>query len=973
MRKTGRKTFMALILALFVLQMPAFGTDSEETTDGDSAITAEVSASDFTQTGDCIEVEGTLWYKVPELIAGQDHLILMDNGENAALLSVTAGEESSAVWSCSVDAMGGSSSSLVCLGYSVGCGESGLTLSAVSQDTGGPSGGRPPDGERPDGGHPPMQRRSAWTCSQGRLTFTSGETDYWLCCPGEEEAVPGCTTEETEAAAVTIYTSGPLFGSCILSQPEAADYVTAGSGYSAPVFSVQTAEALTEPLVEWYVDDESAGTGKTFTAEVLEDRQAGRYSVSCIVSGQDSEGYYYRERSCAVNFFVCTGVIEDSFLIFSDVHEEYEKIGAAIEEVMAANDGKIPSLVVCTGDWVNGFNVGVDKLRSIYLPQIDAQLGGLDTVYVAGNHEAAAGAVEENLKAGLGATESGLAGGAGIIFDSAVSAQAGKNSRLTSGLVVYAVNYACVEQSGSSYAYSSVLPELEAFLRQRAEDYRGELIVIAAHAGLHTLGIQPESRGDGEEAEISEWSGGSSYNVDGSDQIAALLNEYAQANDMDILFLFGHDHSKGEVEFFLSRGDELISTVSYDEKTTASGILGFLYGHSGYLSDMIGSANEHYSLFRWNQEEILRDYGELGQTREQRTFPRLAAKQIRFEANDGQGEMAAQTALRGTETALTPNIFTRPGWRFINWNTAADGSGTPYSDGQTVVMTGDLTLYAQWKEHSSGGGSSGGGAASAANPVTVPSAAAHGKVSSGAANAKAGDKVTLTVTPDRGYEVEDVVVKDAKGNIVPVMKNADGAYSFIMPATAVSVEPVFAEAAAPAPSFVDVPADAWYADAVAWAVEQGITDGADATHFSPNVPCTRAQTVTFLWRAAGEPEPVGAATQFQDITAGSYYEKAVAWAVEIGITNGVSDTAFAPNDTVTRGQVVTFLWRYEGEPEAAAAAAFTDVPSDAWYADAVRWAAGKGITTGVDDTRFAPNDDCVRAQIVTFLYRDMAG
>ena len=173
--------------------------------------------------------------------------------------------------------------------------------------------------------------------------------------------------------------------------------------------------------------------------------------------------------------------------------------------------------------------------------------------------------------------------------------------------------------------------------------------------------------------------------------------------------------------------------------------------------------------------------------------------------------------------------------------------------------------------------------------------------------------------------------------------------------------------------FVDVPADAYYSDAVAWAVEQGITDGTDATHFSPNAPCTRAQMVTFLWRAAGEPEPAGAATQFEDVTAGSYYEKAVAWAVENGITNGVSDTAFAPNDTVTRGQVVTFLWRYEGEPEATASATFTDVPSDAYYADAVSWAAEKGITTGVDGTRFAPGVDCTRAQIVTFLYRDMAG
>jgi uncharacterized repeat protein (TIGR02543 family) len=169
--------------------------------------------------------------------------------------------------------------------------------------------------------------------------------------------------------------------------------------------------------------------------------------------------------------------------------------------------------------------------------------------------------------------------------------------------------------------------------------------------------------------------------------------------------------------------------------------------------------------------------------------------------------------------------------------------------------------------------------------------------------------------------------------------------------------------------FTDVASNAYYFDAVKWAVENGITSGTTATTFAPNATCTRAQTVTFLWRAMGSPEPTTTVNPFTDVKTDAYYYKAVLWAVEKGITVGTSATTFAPNTTVTRAQVATFLWRAAGTPAATTASTFTDVPSDAYYAAAVLWAAEKGITSGTSATTFSPASDCTRAQIVTFLYR----
>ncbi len=251
----------------------------------------------------------------------------------------------------------------------------------------------------------------------------------------------------------------------------------------------------------------------------------------------------------------------------------------------------------------------------------------------------------------------------------------------------------------------------------------------------------------------------------------------------------------------------------------------------------------------------------------------------------------------------------------------------------------------------------------------------NGTVQTGANSAIPGSRVTFTPKPEEGYTVGTVTVTNRNGIPLELIDNGDGTWSFIMPAENVRIGVEFVPAGAPAEEppapdqqFADVPAGTWFTDAVAWAVAQGITNGTDETHFSPDVPCTRAQMVTFLWRAAGKPEPAGGEMPFQDVAKGSYYEKAVLWAVEQGITQGVSETEFAPDATVTRAQTVTFLYRFAGA-HTKAAAVFADVPVDSWYAEAVTWAVENKITRGTGDTTFSPDDACVRAQIVTFLYR----
>ena len=255
--------------------------------------------------------------------------------------------------------------------------------------------------------------------------------------------------------------------------------------------------------------------------------------------------------------------------------------------------------------------------------------------------------------------------------------------------------------------------------------------------------------------------------------------------------------------------------------------------------------------------------------------------------------------------------------------------------------------------------------------VTTPSKSENGGVAVSSKNARKGDAVTVTVTPDAGYQLDKLTVTDKNGNVLKLTDKGDGKYSFTMPDGKVEIKAVFAKKVETSP-FDDVSADAYYNQAVQWAQEKGITDGISSNLFGPKQPCTRSQIVTFLWRAAGSPEPKGTAAGMTDVVPGSYYAKAVAWAVENGITTGTAEGTFSPDATCTRAQAVTFLARAQNA-KATGKTAFSDVPADSYFADAVAWAQANGVTTGTSETTFSPDSDCTRAQIVTFLYRANQG
>lgn len=273
----------------------------------------------------------------------------------------------------------------------------------------------------------------------------------------------------------------------------------------------------------------------------------------------------------------------------------------------------------------------------------------------------------------------------------------------------------------------------------------------------------------------------------------------------------------------------------------------------------------------------------------------------------------------------------------------------------------------------SSGGSTGGGSGSSGSTTYVPSvdAGRNGDVTVSPSRPSSGQTVTITVDPDAGYELDDLTVTDARGNVVKVTDNGDGTYSFTQPSSKVTIEATFAEIQEePALAFTDVTERDYYYDAVLWAVENGITSGTTAATFSPDANVSRAQMVTFLWRAAGSPEPQSSVNPFTDISSSAYYYDAVLWAVENGITNGTSATTFGSESAVSRAQAVTFLWRSANAP-AASGVSFDDVADEAYYAQAVAWAAQEGITSGTGGNSFSPDLIVSRAQAVTFLYRQL--
>lgn len=308
------------------------------------------------------------------------------------------------------------------------------------------------------------------------------------------------------------------------------------------------------------------------------------------------------------------------------------------------------------------------------------------------------------------------------------------------------------------------------------------------------------------------------------------------------------------------------------------------------------------------------------------------------------------------------------GKKFSGWTATGVTLDNATNAEISFTMPGnDVTLTTNYQTSSSGSSSR------PSYPITTPDKTENGSVNISSTSAKRGSIVTITVTPDAGYVLDELTVTDKDGKELSLTKKSDTEYTFVMPAGKVEITPSFVkQAEEPSRVFVDVKTGDYFYDAVLWAVEKGITNGTSAETFSPEAPCTRAQIVTFLWRAAGSPV-VNYAMDLSDVAGDAYYAEAVRWALSEGITTGTSADQFSPDATCTREQAVTFLWRAAGSPAVSSGSAFEDVGEDDYYARAVAWAAQNGVTNGISQALFGTGSDCTRAQIVTFLYRAQQG
>ena len=307
-------------------------------------------------------------------------------------------------------------------------------------------------------------------------------------------------------------------------------------------------------------------------------------------------------------------------------------------------------------------------------------------------------------------------------------------------------------------------------------------------------------------------------------------------------------------------------------------------------------------------------------------------------------------------TPITAPTLTREGYQFNGWDKTFP----------TTMPAENLTITAQWRYNG------GGGSGSSSYPITIPGKTENGSVTVSPKSASAGSTVTITVKPDSGYVLETITATDKNGNDLKLTDKGNGKYTFTMPTSKVEIKATFMEDNSVLNFFYDVPNDAYYYEAVKWAAENGITGGVGNSLFAPNQPCTRAQIVTFLWRAAGSPV-VNYLMPFTDVDEGAYYAEAVRWAASTGIVTGLTEMTFGTDSVCTRAQAAAMIYRYAQAQGKGFTGAwmfllpFTDVPE--WAYESVAWCYMNSVTTGVSETSFAPGNDCTRAQIVTFLWR----
>lgn len=585
--------------------------------------------------------DGQKWYKVQELVPGQDYLIVIRKPDGS-LGMLSAGD--AYVWShfskldakTSAPYMG-----LSCGDYNLACRGNQL----LTDDSAFPPGAK------------------LWI-HQGNLLVCAVNGNGTFLKYDESAGMPfGMTDNPREAANVQIYTNGDTRVPCITAQPHADSYVLENSGYDAPTFTVETSD-ITVDEIHWYTDGvEQPGSEKQFTAETLAGQPVGVHRVTCLIEGHDARGFHYREMSAPASFVIAKGVIPDSVLTFSDIHEQYFRLGDAIGRVLEQKDGYLPSLVVFNGDMDSAKEPDYDTTYTKNYQQMLAAAGGLDTVLVQGNHDDATAIAALCKEAGLGAAAD-LSPAGGVIFRSGSEGVQtnGTTSRSADGIVVYGLNYGKAIQhteDGDQYSYASALADMEQFLQETAKDYKGELIVIAAHSGLHVLGQQPESlTPDGQP--VTAWAGDNAYNLDQSYEMAQLINRYAETYNMDIVYLFGHNHSKMEAEMLLQKGDTLYSTKSFADKSIGETTLHFTYANAGYLSEKRGSTDGNFAL-------ITRDGGtyvyELIRTRDSRVQRSEIAPlyQQYYATPERFGEMAVIDYERKNGIAVYPETVVKDG------------------------------------------------------------------------------------------------------------------------------------------------------------------------------------------------------------------------------------------------------------------------------------------------------------------------